>query len=139
MRFILTMLFLFFPALPVLSDGLQPGAAVRGTRKGASFTGTITGVHPAQEILLVFDRSGDTVLIPLAEVESIRALGKRRRLVLPWESSDDEPFSQFEFRTIDGSLVIGVADPEPSFDVKTGTSGVVRRMGLEELQLIETE
>jgi hypothetical protein len=125
--------------LPVLADGLQPGARVRCAHKGASFSGTISAVYPDQETLLVIDRSGEMVQIPFTELESIRALGKRRRFIMPWESPDEEPLPQFEFRTLDGSKVVGVADPEPSFDVKVGASGVTRRVGLEELQLIEVE
>ena len=85
------------------------------------------------------DRSGETILIPLAELESVRALGKRRRFIMPWESPDEEPLLQFEFRTTDGIRIVGVADPEPSFDLRIGTGGVPRKVELEELQLIEVE
>ena len=139
MRSVLAMLFLLLPALPALADGLQPGASFNCMHKGISFSGTITGVYPDQEPLLIIDRSGETVQVPLPEVESIRALGKRSRFIMPWESPDVETVPQFEFLTIDGSRIVGVAEPEPFFDVKIGTSGVARRMGLEELQLIEVQ
>ena len=139
MRSVLVMLLLLLPALPSLADGLQPGARFSCMLKGVSCSGTITGVYPDQETLLVIDRSGEMVQVPLTEVESIRALGKRPRFIMPWESPDEETVPQFEFRTSDGSRIVGVAEPEPFFAVKIGTSGVARRMGLEELQLIETQ
>jgi hypothetical protein len=139
MRSVLAMLFLLLPVLPALADGLQPGARFSCMLKGVSFTGTITGVYPDQEMLLIIDRFGEIVRVPLTELESIRALGKRPRFIMPWESPDVETVPQFEFLTVDGSRIAGVAEPETFFDVKIGTSGVARKVGLEELQLIEAQ
>ena len=135
----MTVLLLAFSQLPAVAGGLQPGAKVVCREKGARFTGTLTAVTPQSEPLLIVNPYGGMVRIPLGEIRKIQATGKKQRLTLPWLFPEERIVALFEFSTLDGSRIVGTAEPGPTFDIEVGTGSVREGLGLDTLESIEVE